>query len=59
MHGGIAATDADLEMVAPVMLTAATAIHVHGNLATAEFEAGNLHAVAGIDGGAMRCDGAV
>jgi len=59
LHGGIRGTDADLKVIAPVVLAAAAAIQVDDNLVGAEFELRDLHIVTGIDGGAARGHGAV
>ena len=45
--------------IAQALLAAAAAVHVHDDLVIAKFQFGNLHVVAGVDGGTMRGDLAI
>ena len=49
----------DLEMILPAFLAAAAAVHIHNDLVIVEIELGDLNAVSGVDGGAVRSHGAV
>src|SRR5260370_21534492 len=59
LHRWIAASNADLNMVAPVPLAAPAAVYIDDYLVVAELELGDLHVIASIDGCAVRGHGTI